>query len=161
MEKPRRASSNELIAEIEAIEIRLENGTTVYMDMGSELTIPSDPEELEEEARKAPARVAFWSYQEQRALARVRYLEDQLRRKEGEMNLVYRQWYKAEVCGMEPTKDVVQARIDMDSEVVRQRGALNVARRHYGTLRGVREALDHRCNIIEAMTARAGKWKAH
>lgn len=141
------------LSDIRALRVRLENGERVEFDLSRELAVPTDPDELLQEARKAPAQVAFWSYQAERGLERVRKAESLLARKEAHQYLVYRRWYETEEC-VDPTEAMLRARLDQDWELRKFRVALRARRKEYGDLRAARDAVDLRARMMRTLLGR-------
>ena len=140
----------ETLNDVEALQIRLENGETVHFDMREVLEIPTDIEELMEAGRRAPASSAFWNYQTERSLDRLRKAEAKLEEEEGKAYLLYRLWYEKEEC-VEPTEAMVRARISQDSKIRSFRIALRARKKEYGTVRSVRDAVSSRVHMVRTL----------
>lgn len=140
----------DVLSDIEALRVRLENKEEITLDLAAELEIPTDPKAMIEAAHKAPAQVAFWNYQTERALARLRKAEAALAKEEGTQLLVYRQWYLTEECEM-PTGATLRARLDTDTKCRRFRVALMARKTEHGHLRAVRDAVDHRAWMLRTL----------
>lgn len=149
--RPKRTarSSEDYLANIEAVTIRLENGEAVKLKVEREVRIPTDPDRLIEAARKAPARLAFWAYQSERALAALRKQERETARVEGFTYQVYRKVYEED--GQEPTEAMIRAAVDQDPKVRTARIALSSRKTEYGTLRAVRDAVEHRSWMLRSL----------
>lgn len=139
--KPRRVAEDYLDL-VEAITLTLENGEKVTLKIRDEVRIPTDPARMRDAAIKAPAKLAFWAYQCERQLARVRKAELELARVEGREYQVYRAHYNEE--GLMVTEPLLRASVDQSPKVRAARLALNSRRREYGALRAVRDAVEHR-----------------
>jgi hypothetical protein len=63
---------------IGSITLELENGKSVTVNIEKELSVPSDPEELWECARKAAGRLLFWKHQTARLRLKAKAQEDHL-----------------------------------------------------------------------------------
>lgn len=134
--------AEDYLDQIEAITIRLESGEKVTLKVRSEVRIPTDPIRMREAAIKAPAKLAFWAYQTELALSRVRKAELELARVEGREYQVFRAYYNEE--GVFVTEPLLKASVDQSPKVRAARLALNGRRREYGALRAVRDAVEHR-----------------
>jgi hypothetical protein len=135
---------------IPEITLTMEDGTHCTFRWSREVVIPADLLAQKREYLRAPAQIAFWAYQTERALRDVRDKEKALAAKEGEMNLVYRQWYTSE--NQEYTEGQIRARVDTDGVVATAREDLNSARNMYGTLRSLRDAVEHRVHVLRQLT---------
>ena len=140
------------LSEVETITVKLENGALLAVVPSAELTIPDGLHEQFEEARKAPARLAFWGWQMERQLYEVRKFEAELAALEGETSLTYRQWYKEHLFE-EYTEGVIRAHVDYDPKVKSAKIRLNYARKCYGYLRALHEALSHRLFVLRKLVA--------
>lgn len=139
------------LQDTDGVRITLENGEKVDFDLATELRIPDDLDDLRAAARKAPAQLAFWSYQAERALDKVRRQETETLKCEGIDYLAARRYYQDEV-GIEPTHRIVQSNLDSGCPKTRRaRIALADARKQYGLVRAVRDAVDHRVSMIRAL----------
>jgi hypothetical protein len=142
------------LASIEKLRVQLENGEEVTLDVAKELEIPTDLGELVAAGRRAPAQLAFWGYQMERALGRLRKAEEALAREEGRQYLVYRRWYESEEC-VEPTEAMVRSRVDQDAKVRPFRIALRARKQEYGALRAVRDAVNHRVSMVRTLIGKS------
>jgi len=142
--------SADVLADVEAIEVRLENGETVSFNMADELHIPAEAGALAKAARKTAAQVAFWNYQTERALKRVRSAEIKLARDEGKQWLVYRKYHMEEECET-PAQGTLRARVDYDRSLWTFRVALQARRKEYGVVRSMRDAVNHRSNMVRTL----------
>jgi len=138
------------LSSLERIEIRLENGEKVDFSWETELSIPDGPDEQLRAARKAPARLAFFAYQAERMLHKVRTLEGELAENEGLADLTWRKYYE-EHTSEEYTEQMIRSRIAMDGKVKTTKINLNYARKCYGYLRALRDSLDHRVYVLNAL----------
>lgn len=137
------------IASVRAITLVLENGTTVTLSPKDELGIPTHPDELLAEARRAPARLAFWSYQLARADRSVRDREIELYRLEAQTALTHELYLKKQ--GERVTNDVVSHRLNFDDAVHTARIQLSEAKGMQAALRATRDALEHRLYVIRKL----------
>jgi hypothetical protein len=131
------------------IRVKLEGDKVVHFDPHEELLIPDAPREIKSEAKKAPARFAFWAYQAERVLAKVRELEAELDRAVAEADLIHRNW-RAEEAG-EYREGEIRSYVQRDKPVVTLRRALKDTREHYGLLRAIKDAHEHRCKILQGL----------
>ena len=139
------------LADLRDIKVKLENGEEVWLNLAAELYIPDDVDELIEATTRAPARYAFWAYQTERALRRVRELERKLIDKEGHANLFYRKYYDGRAEDF--TEDMIRSSVDISSEVKVLRRRLNTARYDYGIFRSMRDSMDHYNNNLRRVLA--------
>lgn len=147
---PRRGE--DFLAGVAAIALTLENGEKVRFNIARETAIPSD-DTLLRTAKRAAARLAFWAYQTERALARVREHERVLAQVEGRAYQYFRIYY-TDHEGVDVTEAMLRAAIDQDPKVRAARISLNVRRNEHGLLRAVREAVDHRAWMVRALLTR-------
>lgn len=146
------------LKDVESIQVKLESGKMITFVVDDEMGVPEDLEAQRTATRKAHARYAFWAYQTERALHFVRKLEKELRETEGHADLVYRKWYDEET-DEEYTEGMVRARVSTDVTVTTASAKLNSARRQYGLLRCVRDAMEHRCYILRRLLAQEAEAK--
>lgn len=137
---------------MESLTLELESGEVVELDVRELTTIPTDPDELRLAASRAPASLAFVAAQAERWLRRVRMEEWDLQALEGQTYLVYRQWYVEQA--VTPTEGMIRSRVDQDQKVRDARIALAATKEFYGVLRGLRDAVDHRCSLIRTLISR-------
>lgn len=136
--------SEDYLDRIEAVTITLEDGERVKLRVRPEVTIPEDPVKMERAARRAPARLAFWAYQTEIALSRVRKAELALGQVQGLEYEIHRRDLM-ENQGRVVTEPMLRASLDHRSPQIRAAMiALNARRREYGVLRSIRDAVDHR-----------------
>jgi len=140
------------LAGIEAIKVVLEDGRTVKARMADELAISDDPDILRKQARTAPARLAFWSYQTERALHALRVGERVVATQEGEAYVLQRRYIDEHTTDV-PTEANIRARLDILPELNSEKERLDRLRRQYAVLRSLRDALDHRARILQRLLA--------
>ena len=128
----------------------MENGEEVRLNIARETRIPTDPDRMIEAARTAPARLAFWAYQSERALGALRAAERECLRVEGYHYQLYRKMFE-EVQNITPTEGMIRASVDQDPAVRKVRIALNARKSEYGTLKAVRDATEHRAWLLRAL----------
>jgi hypothetical protein len=146
-------SSEDLLKKLGPITIELENHQKVALSAASELRIPDGPNAILAAQRTAPARYAFWAYQAEIQNGRVRALQRKLEMKEGQGDLTFRKYICME-CEWDVTEGGVKALKDVDATIGGLRVALNRARKEYGILRAMKEALNHRCFALDRLVAR-------
>lgn len=144
----------DFLSKVEDIQIKLESGEVVTINPAKELKVPTDPISLQRELARAPAQLAFFSYQAERAHAEVRRLERAEEKTSGETSLTYRAWYKAE--GASVTEDIIRSRVGIDSKVCAARDDLINARNLYGVLRATRDAVEHRVYVLRKLVGNDG-----
>lgn len=151
--KPASPRAEDFLNNVDAISIRLDNGEVVELVIADEVEIPTDIDELVSAGRKSAAKLAFWSYQAERALEDVRRCEQKLATTEGRHYDLYRLFFTDE-AGVDPTEGMIRAKIDQDTQVRQSRLALRRRRREYGLLRAVRDAVDRRDSMLRALLHR-------
>ena len=142
------------LAEVSGVAITLENGRTVTLKPADELSVSADPLELREEALRAPAQLAFWAYQTERASTQVRQTERDLAHREGFASLTYRQWYNDQKATY--TEDMIRSRVSIDAEVDKLRNQLLTHKQLYGVLRAMRDSVEHRAYVLRRLTSPDG-----
>jgi len=147
-EKLRRAT--EVLRDTEALQLKLEDGSVETFSMAEELEIPTDLEDLAHAAREAPAQLAFWGYQTERMLVRLRKAEGMLDEKEAKSYLIYRAFYEKEQC-TDPTEAMIQARLSQDATIRTFRIALRSRKKEYGAVRAMRDAVNHRVSMVRML----------
>lgn len=150
---PRRKSEaikhngEDFLSDLESIEIKLENGTVVKFDISSELAVPVDPDKMYEAALSAHSRLAFWAYQEQRALLCVRKQEKKLEETEANSHLIWRKYYD-DFSTEFPTNDMIKSRVALEPTVQTERIRLQSFRHQYGVIHALKDSLEHRCHLL-------------
>lgn len=137
------------LAGFEAVTVLLENGEEACLNVAREVRIPSDPDKMIEAARRAPARLAFWAYQSERAFTSLRKAEREANRVEGYTYQVYRRMYENE--GETPTEGMIRAALDQDPKVRKVRIAVSSRKSEYGVLRSMRDVMEHRAWMLRAL----------
>jgi hypothetical protein len=137
-----------------AVIVRLESGETLQFNRKAETWIPDDLDAQIREAKRAPARIAFWSYQMDRALRKVRELELEQKKTEGEWGLIARKYYQEETEERIVTDAMVRAQMYCRAEWQTVTARLNAARNTYDIMRTMVAALDHRCYILRRLIGR-------
>lgn len=143
----------DLIGELEAIRIKLENGQEHVFNRKEELSTPDGRLETLRAAREAPGRYAFWAYQADRALNAVRRLEIDLSRIEGETYLVHRKFLQDHTDEDYISDHMIRSHAAIDQKVTTAKIKLNRARKQYNLLRSMRIALEHRCYFLRRLIA--------
>lgn len=134
------------------LQLLLEDGNTYVFRMADEVPpIPEDPRELLSELRKSASRLAFWAWQEQRALGQLRQVERTLAEREGiEYRTVRR--LLSEHGDMEmPTEGNIRAMLAFAPALKTEKDLLAEAQRRYGQVRALREALEHRSHSLRRL----------
>lgn len=147
------ASSEDLLKKLGSIKVHLENGQVVALSVSKELLIPDDPVKLIKAQKQASARYAFWAYQAEIQMGRVRAMQRKLEMKEGQGDVTFRKYIYLE-CEWEVTEAGVNALKDVDATIGSLRVDLNKARKEYGILRAMKEAHNHRCFALDRLIAR-------
>lgn len=144
----------DLLRGIESIDIKLESGETVTVKMAGELDVPDDPRLIMREAKRAPARLAFWSYQTERALARLRAKEREHGKAEGEAYVKCRGYVQGTIVDI-ATEPNVRAHLSAfeTHELKTAKDDLAAAQIQYGVLRALRDASEHRSHLLRRLIA--------
>lgn len=152
--KRSKRSSDAVLADIEEITIRLENGQTQSFNIAVELEVPGDPIDLVESARQSHARFAFWAYQTARAMGALRRCERELQRLEGETYLLARGHYES-IRPAIPRVETAQVRsvVDADESVNQKRDEVDKLREQWSMLGAVRDAMEHRTHLLRRLLA--------
>jgi hypothetical protein len=137
------------LSDLEEIVLVLENAKVVRLKLAGELEIPTDPDALRTAAERGPGRVAFWTYQMERAGGRVRDLERELAKLEAETSLIYGKYLKEE--DERVTDSVLRSRVDIDDHVSSKRKELSDAKTAYGYLRATCGAIEHRMYVLRKL----------
>jgi len=151
------------LSDLQSIKLTLDNGKKVELDWKEEVWIPDDPVGVLREAKRATSRYAFWAYQAERALQRVRKLEMDEAAMSGEKDYAYRLMFNNQeklsdnAFGLQPTETLIKGHVANDTDVKTARVKLNGARRDYGVLRAVAEAMRQRCFILNQLVAHQAK----
>lgn len=146
------------LSTVESIQIKLEDGSPASFSLAAECFIPDDPKSCVKEARDAHSRYAFWAYQTERALNAVRRIEASTAKVEGEADLIHRKRYD-DIENEDYTETMIRSSVDIDASVAVSRAKLRKARHHYGILRCVRDAMEHRCNTLRRLVAQESEAK--
>lgn len=144
--------SEQALAEIESISIRLESGKVATFDIAKELSVSNDPIRLHEQALTAHARYAFWEYQAGRAHRQLREKEIELARLEGTRRYSYSKLLKEDDRYVAST--TIEGMLDSDNAVLAERNALTALREHWSILRTMASAHDHRSHLLRRLLAR-------
>lgn len=148
--KPNRGE--DFLSGLDSLTMTLENNQTVTFDVANEVAIPESFDAIYRAAINASAKYAFWAYQTERSLARVRLAEIELSQLEGEVYSTVRQ----AVAGKQFVESkVIQSVVDTNDDVIASRKALNDLRFTYGTLRSVRDAIANRTQLLNTLVAHA------
>ena len=150
--KVRAMLSEQALAEIESISIKLESGQTAKFDVAKELAISHDPTELNEQALTAHARFAFWEYQAARAMRILRDKETDLARLEGDLRYRYSKVLKEE--DRYTPAATVEGTLAGDDRVLRAKNELNQLREHWTILRTMADAHGHRSHLLRRLLAK-------
>ena len=146
-ESAKRLNGEAFLGELESIEIKLVNGKLVTFDLASELEVPRDPDDMREAALSAHSRLAFWAYQEQRALQAVRKQEKKLDEVEGHAHLLWRKYYD-DLSTEFATNDMIKSRLSLEPTVQTERIRLQTFRYQYGVIHALKDSLEHRCHLL-------------
>ena len=82
--------AEDLVKFLDSVTVVIGKGKQATLDIEDEISIPDDLNLLGKEAARAPARLAFWKYQEARAKRSVRAARDLCESAKAKANLIYR-----------------------------------------------------------------------
>jgi len=147
--------SGDVLHEIAEVAIRMEDGQIYEFDVDAEVRISRETAypELLEMARDSAGQVAFWNTQAERALAAVRQKERKLEALEAELYFTVRSNLEENSGYASVTDKMVAAGIAIQSTVREKKQRLDKARRHYGIVRGLRDAVSQRAEILKRLVA--------
>ena len=145
--------SEDLLPSLSNITVTLENGQQVSFSIAKELALPDDPDGLLYAAQHAHDRYAFWAYQTERALKKLRAEELKCEDVEGSYGMHYRKWL-LDQPEYNQTEGAVKNCLDMNNEVKHARAKANAARYTYGVLRSMRDSMYHRCFTVNRLIGR-------
>lgn len=159
--KKYRLRGEDCLADVQAIEVKLENGTVRRFDVAAELPpLPDSPRELAREAERTINRLAFWGYQAERAKAaavRQESVAEKAWADEYRIQRTHIQRNEVEIA----TENNIKARIALESrEVEEQNSRVRAAWQRYGALRSLTTALEHRSHLIRLLIRRDSDAKA-
>lgn len=149
----KRQRSESLLKGIAALKVKLESGQEVELSLSAELAIPDGPDELVNAARHGAERYAFWAYQYERALGRLRAEESKLVTVEGTWGQIWRKNIM-ENTEWDVTEKAVEEGKGIQPEVRDARITVNAVRKEAGILRAVKDAMNHRCFALDRLVAR-------
>lgn len=141
------------LQDVEAITLVLDNGERTTLKIADELAVPDDPVELMREAKRAPARMAFWAYQMERALATLRAKERSFAKCEGMEYMIARTYIQDHTEVEIATEGNIRSRVSQSPTWNAEKEEVERAQRSYGVLRAVREALEHRSHLLRRLIA--------
>lgn len=150
--KPTYRHGEHVLAEVESITIVLENGRKQSFKIDRELEVSDDPAEMHEQALTAHARYAFWSYQADRALERLREAEADHARLEGTKRYGYVRTLKEQ--DQFTSNTTIEGLLQTDPKIESSRKRLNALRADWTILKTVAGALDHRAHLLRRLLAR-------
>jgi hypothetical protein len=149
--KPTPRHGEDFLSGLEAVTIKLENGTVVTINVEDELCVPEGTIALEHEARLSPSRFAFWAYQAERVLGKLRAEEVKLAHQTGEVWLTHKEYYRTETDDRFIAKETLQAHVDISTDVRSIQIKVDKLRKQYGILRAIRDAVEHRDFVIRRL----------
>lgn len=157
MSKPKKVHavsvlSEDALAEIDSIEITLESGKVVKLNIAEELRVSADPVKLHKQAETAHSRYAFWEYQASRALSLVRSKESEVEKLEGDRRYRYSKVLKEEDRYV--ASATVEGMLAGDNAVLSARNELTQLREHWSILKAIAGAHDHRSHLLRRLLAK-------
>jgi hypothetical protein len=147
---PERMTTADLLREIPALEIRLENGRKCAFSMAEELKFPTDPDDLRQAAIQAPSQLAFWNYQLERSLHALRVQGGQTKKVESEWYIRYRKFRNEKTDGF-TTEAQLRADLDLDNDVMVARSRLHATKLQHGLCRAMRDSVEHRVYLLRRL----------
>jgi hypothetical protein len=150
-----RGRGEDHLSDLEAISVNLENGESISFELDAELAIPIDPAKIQDEAERAPARTAFWSYQTERCLHKLKTAERELEVLEGEKYVAVRDHLMTHPDWKvpKPTEAMIRSVLSQQESVGDLREKITALRESFGILRGIKEACEHRCFLLRKLIA--------
>lgn len=138
----------DFLGSLRSMQMTLDNGKQVTLDVAAELEPPTGVADAQEKAVRCSQRLAFWAYQYERVLARLRVAEANHERLVGmtairARNLLERGDSDADFATRFIGDFSVKARVDADKEVHKSKLALVDLRLQLGMLRAVRDAVSN------------------
>lgn len=149
------------LADVDAIEITLENGQVRRFNLAAELPpIPDAPRDVVREAERTVNRLAFWGYQAERAKsAAVRAEAEAEKLWADEYQLQRRhiqEFGEVEIA----TENNIKSRVLLDGKLEQPNSRVRSAWRRYGALRSLTVALEHRSHLLRLIIRRDSDAKA-
>lgn len=144
--------SDQALAEIDSISIRLESGKVAKFNVADELSVSHDPETLHAQSLTAHSRLAFWEYQSSRAKRELEVKEVEVARLIGDRRYRYSKVLKEEDRYV--ASATVEGMLDGDSSVLAARNELNQLREHWSILRAIAKSHDHRAHLLRRLLAK-------
>ncbi len=148
--------SEDCLADVEAIVIRLEGGYIAEFNIADEIRIPRNHLKLKKASYAAPDRLAFWLYQTARAKRNMREAERQYDLAYAKADSLQRHGM-AEFSG-EYTERVIRSLVehtdyaDVGADAKTKRKEWVEAEGQYELLRAMSVAMEHRTHSIRALT---------
>lgn len=150
--RPKTVHGEDVLCDVESITITLENGKKQKFNIASELAVSDDVDELYRQASTAHSRYAFWAYQSERALTRLRVAEAEHATCCGKMRYGYGRRLKDE--DQFTSALTIEGAVDSDPKVISQKNRLIELRSDWTILRSVADALDHRTHLLRRLIAK-------
>ena len=142
----------DVLCDIESIVVILENGKKQRFKIERELAVSDDPEVIHQQAMTAHARYAFWSYQAERSLSRLRLAEVEHAARLGHMRYGYSKHLKEE--DRYTSSATIEGMLAQDPDVEAEKKRLIQLREDWTILRAVADALEHRTHLLRRLIAR-------
>lgn len=142
----------DVLCDVESIVIVLETGKKQRFNMADELAVSDDVDELYRQASTAHSRYAFWAYQADVALTRLRVAEAEHATYCGKARYGYGRQLKEE--DQFTSALTIEGTVDSDPLVIKQKQDLIELRSQWTILRSVADALDHRTHLLRRLIAK-------
>ena len=146
------ANGEDYLQTVKELRLRLESNEVISFSLRAELEMPEDTDGMFRLLCDIPARLAFWSYQTERALAHLRSLEEDLRKLEGDTYLTYRGMYQRD-RGEIPTEATLRSYVDSNVDVRVFRRKVNASRKTFATVRAFRDGVSTLNVVLRRLTA--------
>ena len=150
--RPKTVHGEDVLCDVESVTITLESGRKQKFNIADELAVSDDVDELYRQATSAHSRYAFWAYQADRALTRLRVAEVEHATYCGEARYGFGKLLKDQ--DQFTSALTIEGTVDADPKVISQKNGLIELRSDWTILRSVADALDHRTHLLRRLIAK-------
>lgn len=153
--RPKRRAINHgesYLAGLQRVKVELVNGEVIEFDWEAEFAIPLGLEEKYRAAEIAPARLAFWSAQHERAESQYRVARNELQTVVGALDDAYR--LEHDQKNYHYTERSIRSLIRCSEEYIKRRKGLDELKTQAATLRAIRSALERRCWMLQTLISK-------
>lgn len=160
--KPRKLTGEDYLHLVPAISVELADETVVKFSLRAETALPktADPDALRRALAKAPARQAFWSAQESRALHQVRRARRESEHYDASAFLMYRK-LDGELEPERSSDALINAKVSLDKQANLLKLRLRAAERDYEAIRALSRAVSERTLILRTLTQQHQRTDGH